>query len=198
MDLELKYVVGPDGKRVLTIPVDRRALAVAYIRDGAVGAPAEIEAVVQEGHDALFAALEGLSEAQVAHKPSSADWCVLELMAHVVSVKRIVAGLCLSLAQGHWPPGIGPEWEEPSAQDGVTLAGFGTLTEAREAAQAAHDGLLAFIRGIDEGVNTEVRFRHFVFGALNSREWALFQRIHDDDHTPQIASITASPNFPST
>ncbi len=38
---------------------------------------------------------------------------------------------------------------------------------------------------------------YFLFGALNAREWAVFQRIHDVDHTPHIGQIKASSGFPA-
>ena len=152
---------------------------------------------MQEGHDALIAALADVSETQAAHKPSADDWSVLELMAHVVTTKRIVAALAATLGDGELPPGYGPEFEEERAQDGVTVARFATLGEARAAADAAHADLLAFIRGIGDATNVDVRFKHFVFGALNSREWAVFQRIHDGDHTPQLLRMKAAPGYPA-
>ncbi|MDP9238206.1 MAG: DinB family protein [Chloroflexota bacterium] len=197
MNLGLKYVVGADGAKTLTIPDDRRAQAVSYVRDGAVKTPKEIGAIVQEGHDGITHALAGLSEPQAQYKPSPEDWCVLELMAHVVTTKQIFATLCRNLGEGHLPPGFGPQFEEEAVQDGVTFTRFATLGEARTASQAAHDDLLAFIRGLDASTNVEVTFKHFVFGAFNSREWAVFQRIHDGDHTPQIDAIKASTGFPA-
>jgi hypothetical protein len=196
MNLDLKYVTEPDGKRRLTIPEEIRARVVSYLRDGGAGSATGAEAIVQRGHDALFSALADLSEEQARHKPSADDWSVLELMAHVVTTKLIVVGLCRNLAEGHWPPGIGSEFEEERLQDGVTVRTFPTLAAARAAAQAAHDDLLAFIRERFETADTETRFKHFVFGRLNAREWAIFQRIHDGDHTPQIAAAKASPGFP--
>jgi hypothetical protein len=196
MDLELKYITGADGKRKLTIPDEIRARVASYLRGGGAGTAAGAEAIVQEGQDALLLAVSDLTERQAAYKPSADDWSVLELMAHVVSTKLIVAGLCRNLSEGHWPPGIGAEFEEESAQDGVTVRTCATLAEARAAAQAAHDDLIAFIRDRYETADTETRFKHFVFGPLNAREWAIFQRIHDGDHTPQIASIKTTPGFP--
>lgn len=197
MDLGLKYVIGPDGGKTLTIPDDNRALAVSFIRDGSNKKPEDIEALVQQGHKELVDALADVSESQARHKPSADDWSILELMAHVVTTKQIVSILCRSLGDGHLPPGFGPQFEEASAQDGVTVSRFVTLAEAATAARAAHRNLLTFIRSIDS-VNIEMRFKHFVFGPLNSREWAVFQRIHDGDHTPQIFAIKATPGFPVT
>jgi len=171
---------------------------IAFVREGAARPAGEIESIVQHGHDALLAALEGVSEPQAAFKPGADDWSILELMAHVVSTKQIVAALCRNLGEGHLPPGFGPQFEEAAAQDGVTVTRFATLAESRNAAQAAHADLLTTIRGLSSTTDGDVRFKHFVFGALNCREWAVFQRIHDGDHTPQIASIMAEPAYPAT
>lgn len=196
VELGLKYVLGDDGKKHLTIEDDRRAAAIAFVQGTAAKSPAEIAAVIQEGHDPLMAALDGLSEAQAQWKPSADDWSVMELMAHVVTTKRVCASMCENLGAGHWPAGIGEEWQEEARQDGVTLAQFSTLDDARTAAQTAHDDLLKQISALDTA-NTEIRFRHFVFGAFNSREWAVFQRIHDDNHAPQLGDIKGSAAFPA-
>jgi hypothetical protein len=196
MDLELTYIKRPDGSRTLTIPEERRALAVAYLQEGGLRSAAEIEAIVEEGHSALLHAIDGLSTAQAAYKPTPDEWSVLELMGHVVTGKQLVAALCASLAEGRLPPGFGPALEVEAAQDGVTVARFETLETARAAACDAHAALLDFVRSADGPVNVEMTFRHFVFGPLNCRGWAAFQRLHDDDHRPQVDAIRATAGFP--
>lgn len=197
IQLALSYTTAPDGSRLIAIPDDVRARVVAFVRDGGARPPGEIEAIIQQGHDALMVALAPLTETQAAFKPSGDSWSVLELMAHVVTTKQIVVTLCRNLGEGRLPPGFTAQFEEQRAQDGVTVARFETLAGARAAAEDAHTALLALVRGIDASTNTEIRFRHFLFGALNAREWAVFQRIHDDDHTPQIGQIEASAGFPA-
>jgi hypothetical protein len=196
VSIGLKYTTAADGTRSVAIPDELRAQVVSFVRAGGAKTPAEIEAIVQDGHDALVVALTGLSDTQAAHKPSADDWSILELMDHVVTTKQVVVGLCRNLGDGHWPPGIGPEFQEQNAQDGVTISRFATLADARIAADAAHGDLVGFIRGLNASTNVEVRFSHFLFGALNAREWAVFQRIHDVDHTPHIGQIKASCGFP--
>jgi hypothetical protein len=198
MDLQLTYVKTPDGRKRLTIPEDRRVAAIEFVRENAARPAAEIESVVQAGHDAMIHALDGVSEKQAAFKPGPDDWSILELMSHVVTTKRIVATLCANLGDGHLPPGFGPQFEEESAQDGVTVDRFATLAEARAAAERFHDELLSFVRGITDRTDTEIRFRHFVFGAFNACEWAVFQRLHDEDHRPQITQIQAAPGYPTS
>jgi hypothetical protein len=197
MDLQLKYVVGDDGRRHLTIPDDTRAFVISFVQEHARKPVADIAALVQEGHDKLHAALAGVSEPQAKFKPGPDDWSILELMDHVVTTKQIVGNLCRVLGEGQRPPGFGAEWEEEARQDGVTLTRFASLDEAKKSADAAHAVLLGLIANVDH-VNTDTRFKHFVFGELNSREWAVFQRVHDEDHTPHIGKIKATPGFPGT
>ena len=89
------------------------------------------------------------------------------------------------------------EGEETQKQDGVTGRKYGTLAEATEAAVAAQEELVAFVNGLSEASNRDETFDHFLFGPLNCREWAVFQRVHDGDHGGQIEKIKASDGFPS-
>ncbi len=196
MDLRITYTTTPDGGRKANIPDDARAFVLDFIRETAGKSAEEIAAVVQEGHDAVMLNIEGLSDAQAGHKQPPDDWSVLEVMAHLVTVKRVMAALCTSLGTGALPPGFGPQFEEERAQDGVTAVRFEAIAEAREAAESAHRELLAFIAGVD-AADTSLTFRHFFFGAMNAREWSCFQRIHDGDHGPQILRIRASAGFPA-
>ena len=182
----------------MEIPDEVRVSVITWVRETATKPSAEIEAFIQEEHDKLLRALDGLSEAQAAHKPSPDDWSVLETMAHVVTVKQLTLALSASLAQGELPVDSGPEWEEPSWQDGVTIATPASLVDAKAVAEASHQQLLGFVRALETTtINREKVFKHFLFGAFNSPEWAAFQCVHDEVHTPQIAQIKASPGFPS-
>jgi hypothetical protein len=191
-DLHIAYKTGADGERHATLPDETIQYVKDFIRETSGKSAAEIAAVVQEGHDIVLSHLEGLSDDQARTRITPDDWSVLEAMAHVVTVKRIMPVLARSLASGELPPGFGPQLEEERAQDGVTAASFSTVAEAREAAEGAHNDLLDFIRGPMDGASLELRFKHFFFGPLNAREWACFQRIHDGDHIGQLTRIVAS------
>ena len=71
-------------------------------------------------------------------------------------------------------------------------------TEARAAADEAHASIMAFVATVTPDTNTEKEFRHFVFGSMNCRQWAVFARIHDADHAPSIGRIKASPGYPAS
>ena len=196
MDLKIRYTSLADGTKKASIPDDTREWALSFIQEQAGEPSSAIEAVVQAGQDKLLGVISDMSDGQACFTAATGEWSALDLMAHVVTTKQVVVGLCRSLGQGMKPPGIGPEWEEESAQDGITTTSFSSILAARDAAQAAHLELRELIRDLD-GANTDICFSHYIFGPLNAREWAVFQRIHDGDHIPQIERIVASPDFPS-
>jgi len=178
-----------------TLQSDLIERITGYIRHNAATEPPALRALVQQGHDQLCALLDGLSEEQARWKPGADDWCALELLQHVVTAKRGVARICQRLAAGERPAGIGREGDE---QDGVMgKQRFVSLAEARQALDAAHEETLAFIDGPLASANVETRFNHFIFGDLNCREWAAFQRVHDGDHSGQIEKIVSAPGFPA-
>jgi hypothetical protein len=166
-----------------------------YIKHNGTKSPGDLHALVQAGQDQMLAQLDGVSPAQATFKPAPDVWSMLELMHHVVSAKGGVARICERLAKGESIPGQGREGDE---QDGVVRGdGFGSIAVARDAMEAAHRDLLAFIDQRLAGANAATRFNHFVFGDLNCAEWAAFQRVHDGDHANQIEQIKSAPGYPA-
>jgi uncharacterized damage-inducible protein DinB len=161
----------------------------SYIRYNATKDPASIRKLLERGHEQLTSLIDGLSSAQVTFKPTANDWSVLEVLRHVVGSQRGIARRCPTLARGEESASFEPEEE---------AGRFESLAAAREAMDAAHNELLAFVNGLTSSKpNLETRFEHPVFGALNCREWAVFRRVHDGDHSGQIEQIRAAPGFPS-
>ena len=179
------------------VPDDVRERLVSYLKHQASKGTEDIKDAVREGHDGLVSVLDGISEEQARFKPTEEVWTVIEVLQHAATVKRGVAHLCATLARGERYQSLGPEGEDPSAQDGITLMRFHSLAEARAATESAHEDLMAFIDGLSPEANLDTRFKHFIFGALNCQEWAVFQRVHDGDHERQIEQIKAAPGFPS-
>jgi hypothetical protein len=167
----------------------------SYIKHNAQKEPGALRALVQQGHEGLAGLIVGLSDEQARYKPSPDDWCVIEVLQHVATANRGVARICTRLAAGETLEGSGREGDE---QDGVMgNKTFDTVAEARVAIAAAHQDLLDFIDGPLDGANEATRFNHFIFGDLNCREWAAFQRVHDGDHANQIRAVLESPGFPA-
>lgn len=196
MDLEITYERDAGGKKLASaIPERNREWVLAFVAEHSVKSPAEIAAVVQEAHDEVMRAIEGLSEEQASWRPGEHEWSVLEAMAHLITTKRTMAGLCRTLAAGKTPPGA-EQFTEMPAQDGLIRASPGTIAEARAEAEKANARWLEVIAGLDEA-DTETRFKHYIFGLFNAREWAAFQAVHDGDHTPQMLRVRESSGFPA-
>lgn len=176
---------------------DVRERVTGYIKHNATKSNEAILDLVQHGHEQMMELVDGLSEEQATFKPGTDDWSVLDVMQHVVAAKKGVARLCAALARGEKPGGLGGEGEDTQKQDGVTGREYATLDDAVEAAVAAQEELAAFVNKLSDESNTEETHDHFLFGPLNCREWAVFQRIHDGDHGGQIEKVKAADGFPS-
>jgi hypothetical protein len=166
----------------------------SYIKHNATKEPPSLRALVEQGQAQLTALLDGMSDAQANFKPAPDVWSPLECLRHVATAKRGVARICERLAAGEQIAGQGREGDE---QDGIMGAEtYTSVAQARAAIDAAHADLLAFIEGSLAAANLDTRFNHFVFGDLNCREWAAFQRVHDGDHANQIEQVRAAPGYP--
>jgi hypothetical protein len=178
-----------------TFPAETVNHITNYIKHNATKEPPALHGLIDQGNRQLAGMLDGMSDAQARWKPAPGDWCALELLHHVVSAKRGVARICARLASGETLPGTGREGDE---QDGVTRGDpFASLADARAALDVAHRETLAFVDGPLATANCDTRFSHFVFGDLNCREWAAFQRVHDGDHSQQIEKIKSAAGYPA-
>jgi hypothetical protein len=178
-------------------PDELRERVTGYIKHNAAKSNEAVLGLVEQGHTQLVESIDGLSEEQATFKPSADEWSVLDTMQHVVAAKKGVARMCGQLSRGEQPGGIGGEGEDKGKQDGVTGRSYATLAEAQAAAVVSHDALVAFVNGLSDDSNTDETYDHFLFGPLNCREWAVFQRVHDGDHGNQINAVKAADGFPN-
>jgi hypothetical protein len=165
-----------------------------YIERKSQEEPSAILDAVLEGQAQLLGAIDGLSPQQASFKPDDDVWSVLEVLNHVVTAKDGVGRICERLARGETVAGFGAEGER--RQDGITSEKFDSLDDARKALETAHVALLSFVEQRLEEANQEATYNHFIFGDLNCRGWAAFQRVHDADHSLQIEQVKAAPGYP--
>ncbi len=177
---------------------DVRERVTGYIKHNANKSNDAVLDLIHHGHKQMMELVAGLSGEQATFKPSAEEWSVLDTMQHVVAAKIGVARMCEALARGEQPAGIGGEGQDTQKQDGVTGRTYASLAEASDAAVAAHEQLAAFVNGLSDASNTDETYDHFLFGSLNCREWAVFQRVHDGDHGGQIDKIKAAGGFPAS
>ncbi len=168
-----------------------RERVISYVRHQVEKGPEGIRQAILKGYDQLHGLIDGLSEEQAAFKPSPDDWCVLEVLQHVVESKQKVARRSFALARGETAPPV----TVIGTVEGQVPA---TLAESRTALEKEHRELLRFVESLSPETNVEAKQPHPWFGPLDCREWAVFERVHDGDHANQILEIKGAPAFPPT
>ncbi len=161
---------------------DVRERVLSYIRHNAAKSPAAVATLVAANQQQLLALVQGVGEEQATRRPAEGEWCVRELVRHVIASQSRVADLVSRLAQGRQPEGrggIGMMNED----DGRPYAG---LVEELRVANAR---MLESIGGLTAAADLSAVARHPFFGDLNCREWAVFQRVHDADHIQHVRKI---------
>ncbi len=138
----------------------------------------------------LLEALRGVTPEQARFKSGQDQWSILEVASHVLEYSTSVRATIEALSAGRrdttpvlsvlTPPADGVQLESVRAdllRDAVALS---SLIVA-----------LPDDRPLDDTVE------HDWFGPLHAKAWFLFQRVHDMDHTRQVASIKAAEDYPA-
>lgn len=149
---------------------------------------------VIETRSALLAAVADVTEAQAAFRPTGEPgveqpWSIAMVTRHRAASSRNGLAIIEATAQGRTAP------EDPIATQGdVEYASF---ADARKALIDVSLELAGVIARLPATPDLEATVKHGWFGPLNCRAWFLFQRLHDTDHTGQIAQIRAAEGFPA-
>jgi len=158
----------------------------SYIQHQATKSHDEIADLVTDSQSRFLDVVGGLSDEQASQPEAEGEWCVRQLVRHVVDAETSVAGLVAGLARGEATDagrrGAGAMIED----DG------GTYAELVVRLRAANERMLAAIRGMPAEPDIELKAPHPFFGPLNCREWAAFQRVHDADHIQHAQKILAA------
>ncbi len=149
---------------------------------------------VMEARGALLAAVADVSEAQAAFRPmgqpgGEQPWSIAMVTRHITASSQHVLAIIEATAAGGTAP------EDPIATMGDIE--YATFAETRRALIDVSLQLAGLIGRLPAEPNLEVTVPHGWFGPLNARAWFLFQRLHDTDHTGQIAQIRATEGFPT-
>ncbi|MDZ4279127.1 MAG: DinB family protein [Dehalococcoidia bacterium] len=175
---------------MVTVNDEIRERVNSYVRHIVSQGQASMRAAVLKGHEQLMAELDGMTDEQAAFKPKPEEWSVVEVLRHALESKRVIARRCVALAKGEQAPpvqGIGAIAGEP----------FSSLDKARSALADAHGELVRFVDTLSPEANVSLKEPHPWFGPLDCREWAVFERVHDGDHTNQIGQIKSATGFPA-
>ncbi len=170
------------------LPTEVRDRVVSYMQHQAGKPHADILALVEKSQQRYIDVVGALSDDAAAKKPSPDEWSVRELICHVISAERGVVSLVYHLSRGTQPP---PDRDlrgtaNAMPDDGRPFAGF--VDELRK----TNETMLQAIRHLPAQPNKTERAKHPFFGDLNCLEWAVFQRVHDEDHVQHAQKILAS------
>jgi hypothetical protein len=165
---------------------DVRNRVTSYIQHQGTKSKDALADLVRTSQQRYLDVVSAVSDEVAARKPAEDEWSVRELTRHVATTERFVASLIWHTARAQEPPprpgGLGMTVDD----DARTFAGW--LDELR----AANEKMLDTIAGLPDAPDTSITPAHPFFGPLNCREWAAFQRVHDEDHVQHAAKILAA------
>jgi hypothetical protein len=136
-------------------------------------------------------ALRGVTDDQSRFRPAADEWSILEVAAHLADNSAAVIACIETLAAGGRVLG-GPTVDE------YVDPGDTSLGEWRERLIDTAMQLSAVVSRLPDTAPLEATHPHGYFGELHCKAWYLFQRVHDLDHTQQVASIKAAPGYPAS
>ena len=125
-----------------------------------------------------------VSQEQAAFAPSPDDWSIRKCVPHVLRAAHSTLARIEALAAGR----------EDAPQPAAVEAG--SLEELRTVLAADSSHYAGLLERLSAEPNLELTAEHCVLGALNSRAWFLFQRLHDSDHLGQIRAVKEAPGYP--
>ncbi len=162
---------------------DVRERVLSYIRHQAGKSREAIIALVSGSQAQLLDAVSGVDEATASRAPAEGEWSVRELLRHVISAEDGVSRIVQGLAAGQPPAGersVGSQVEDDTAAALV------------ERLRASNQRMLDAIASMPAKPDMSAVDKHPFFGDLNCLEWAVFQRVHDADHTQHAQKILAA------
>jgi hypothetical protein len=175
----------------MVMPDEVRQRVVSYMqyqgkkksRDGLVE-------MVRTSQDRYIDVIGALDDEMAAKKPAPDEWSVRELTLHVISAQASVADIIARTSRGE-PPSPPKEGQPRGAGMSQPDAGrpFAELVDELRTMNAT---TIAAIESMPETPDTSITPPHPFFGQLNCREWAVFQRVHDEDHIQHAGKILAA------
>ncbi|MDX2149494.1 MAG: DinB family protein [Bryobacteraceae bacterium] len=149
-------------------------------------------------------AVQGLSEAESRAK-AEGGWSATDCVEHLVLIERAVRERVRSAAAeaGGAPQGVDGKEEllkkavptrrgKANAPPAFSPSGaFATLADALEAFEQERGATLQYVRECTDDLR-QCGFEHFVFKALDGRQWMLLLAMHSTRHARQIVEGRAA------
>jgi hypothetical protein len=157
----------------------------SYIQHQGAKSPDALVELVSTSQQRFVDAVDEVPDDIAGKKPAADEWSLRELIRHVIDAESGVAMLVERLARGQQPEqrgGAGRMVED----DDRPFASY--IDEVR----SLNERMLGAIRRLPPEPNLTMTAKHPFFGELNCKEWAAFQRVHDEDHVQHAAKILAA------
>lgn len=166
---------------------DIRARVTSYIKHQAGKGPEPVAALVADSQGRLIELLASVEEPVTTRKPAPDEWCVRELLRHVIDAQQGVATVVQRLSSG---TAVQPDERRSVGMrredGGQPYAAM--LDELRTADARLQEAIAALPPQPDMSLTAP----HPFFGELNCIEWAAFQKVHDEDHIQHANKIIAA------
>jgi hypothetical protein len=169
----------------LPFPDEVRDRVVSYIQHQGTKSPEALVGLVKTSQQRFLDVISEVPDEVAAKTPVPDEWSLRELVRHVLDAEDSVATLVHNLSRGMGPPsgrGAGRMVED----DG------GPFRQFVDQAKALNERMLYAIEGMPADPDLEEKAPHPFFGMLNCKEWAAFQRVHDEDHVQHAEKILAA------
>lgn len=159
----------------------------AVIRREAHKEPIALNVLSERAHRRVIDAIDALTDEQGAWTAAAAHDSILVVMRHLVASKRRTARVCNALALGETPPEL---------SDAPSMA-LPSLTWARHALDDAQFKIHTFVDTLWPMTDLASTHNEQALGALNCKEWAVWQALHDAEHAAEIERTIGHAEFPA-
>jgi len=116
-------------------------------------------------------------------RPADGEWSAAEVFTHVLEMTEHGDAAVTAIVAGGRPMGV------RDAVSGRVAEGLEAAEDYWRAFEALREPFYARVLRWRGDEHLDVTITHPWFGPLNWREWLLFMRVHDLDHTRQIGAI---------
>lgn len=169
---------------------DIAARVRSYMQHQATKSTSAIYDLVATSQQRYLDVISNLDDQLAAKKPAPEEWSVRELTRHVIAAQDGVTDIVANISRGAMPApgdrprGLGMILDE----DGRPFARY------VEQLRTVNEKMLGAIASLppESDINKTMTTPHPFFGELNCLEWAVFQRVHDEDHVQHAQKILAA------
>lgn len=162
----------------------------------------------------FLAGIEGLSDAQWAHKPGPDRWSIAEVAEHLTLTEELIAGLLTRQLAGSAPvaaqrdgradmdvmirDGLRNRSQRFQAPEPVLPQGrWKSRAELVSAFKSARAAVTEFVKTTELDLRTRTA-PHPAFGPIDGHQWVLLLTSHVWRHLDQIAEVKAAAGYPGT